>query len=461
MHGRGKGLEKIRASSKIRILLSAFWATSAMAAWSAAEQFGSNALVVVSLFVVSSALLTLSLMHGPWSSTFLAALVLAVFHFAAFPSVLQGRYVGEAARVIFYSPDSGPGAMLLSVSGLSAFVSGALIFKRRTSIEGPGGANSSGARIGRVAALLTILLIFIWISLALVQTGTNPFGVSYLEFLDRAQSSAWVLQPLGLVFAWSAMARGRLYWSAVTCFAAWGFMAFFIGLRGEVLFAVVAHAAVLAASRRMPKFKWIVPLIVLTLVAASFGRQVRDEGLANYEFHPEDVGITKAMAELGFSQYVVETTYRWHQINNEPHYSGSTYTAPVERMAARLLGLDVVDGVSDYRLMNSEIIAREGQIGGSVIAEAFHNFGSPGVPGILWLWGFAISFCRSKASWRNHRMLAFEGLLLFLFLWHVRNSFVPLPVQFAYGTGMIFLLTKRISALSSNADSDSGRALVR
>ena len=443
--------DKRTGIERVRIVLAVFWALAALLACSVRAPVSWDVgVVLISLLVVGTGLATLAILHGPWSSSFLAALVLAIFHFAAFPSVLQGDNVGAAAGVTFFAPHTGPQALLLSVSGLSAFVSGSLVFGRRyLRLKDTNSTPHHGSRLGHVSAWATVFFIFLWVFLALVRTGINPLAVSYLDFLDQAEGSAWIMQPLGLFFAWSAMARGKTYNLALLVFCCWGAVAFFIGLRGEVLFPLVAHAAVLAASRRMPKFRWIIPLTALTLLASSLGRQVRDFGIRAYEFRLEDLALSNAMAELGFSQYVVETTVRWHEIQGEPFYRGATYFAPVERMLNRLLGLPVLDGESDLRLMNVEIIAREGQIGGSVIAEALHNFGPAGVPVILGIWGVAISYFRSRVSSEGQRMLAFEGLILFLFLWHVRNSFVPIPMQFFYGLFLILLLTRSSSSRDS------------
>ena len=84
--------------------------------------------------------------------------------------------------------------------------------------------------------------------------------------------------------------------------------------------------------------------------------------------------------------------------------------------------------------MNVEIADRVGPIGGSMIAEAEHNFGLLGVVIIMGLVGAAAAggTSRRRSAWAQVVM----GIIGLLALMHVRNSFAPL---FVWGSAALML----------------------
>ncbi|GGO21873.1 hypothetical protein GCM10010980_23430 [Corynebacterium marinum] len=167
----------------------------------------------------------------------------------------------------------------------------------------------------------------------------------------------------------------------------------------------------------------------------SLVRQLRKTGLGEFDFTGAILSPISAVEEMGFSLRVLHTTISWHEIRNEPFYGGVTYMAPFLRFVEGILGFNRLEGQPDYRLMNIEIGERVGQIGGSIIGEAHHNFGFLGIMCVLLAVGVLIGFLTLKA--RTALVLALLGVITVLFLMHVRNSFAPIP--FWFGVGILFV----------------------
>jgi hypothetical protein len=101
-------------------------------------------------------------------------------------------------------------------------------------------------------------------------------------------------------------------------------------------------------------------------------------------------------------------------------------------------GLPYPDAVDDDRLMNTEISRREGPIGGSVIAEAHHNFGLGGVVAVPFLLGLGLALLERS---RPHPYTdAVIGIVMLNLLTHVRNAFVPIPFEVGVGLALLAVL---------------------
>ena len=88
-------------------------------------------------------------------------------------------------------------------------------------------------------------------------------------------------------------------------------------------------------------------------------------------------------------------------------------------------------------MFNVEIANRVGQIGGSPVAEAFHNFGTVGVVLFMAVLGALLVRLERRSD-------AVVGVVLLPLLIQVRNSFAPVPVQIGIGLLLVALTRMRI-----------------
>ena len=95
---------------------------------------------------------------------------------------------------------------------------------------------------------------------------------------------------------------------------------------------------------------------------------------------------------MGGSLHPVENVVRW-RAEGDPLELGASYWAPLERAAAWVLpGLGTAAAEDDMRIMNVLVTDRVGPIGFSPVAEAYRNFGAPGVAIVLGLLGAALAW---------------------------------------------------------------------
>jgi len=108
------------------------------------------------------------------------------------------------------------------------------------------------------------------------------------------------------------------------------------------------------------------------------------------------------------------------------------------RFFEKLTGWHGGPPVRDDRLFNVEILDRVGPIGGSPVAEGYHDAGLFGVLLLLGAIGCAIGWLeRRPATPLGH---AAVGVLLLPLLGQIRNSFAPVPAQIAVGLLLLLVV---------------------
>jgi hypothetical protein len=160
-----------------------------------------------------------------------------------------------------------------------------------------------------------------------------------------------------------------------------------------------------------------------------------------------ELRLFDAFVEMGGSLHPVEKVVRW-QTEGEAFELGASYWAPIERAAARILpGLRAAAAEDDMRIMNVLVTDRVGPIGFSPVAEAYRNFGPPGVILVLWIFGALLARLDGIAD-RRFAILAIATLYVPLLV-NVRNSFVAVPLQCALGVLFVLAVyaTRHILAL--------------
>jgi len=157
-------------------------------------------------------------------------------------------------------------------------------------------------------------------------------------------------------------------------FGAFALVAVPLGLRGPVLFVV---ATVLAVEvRRGLRIRPLVAIVLAIALLMVIGvvRETRIQGPGALIRGDWSAGPMDAVGEMGFSLYPAVVVRQWHD-QGEPFRHGSTLAAVPLRFAQRIIGPPPPD--DDRRLFNVEVLDRVGPIGGSPIAEGYHNFGIP------------------------------------------------------------------------------------
>src|SRR5699024_3301914 len=133
----------------------------------------------------------------------------------------------------------------------------------------------------------------------------------------------------------------------------------------------------------------------------------------------------------------------------------ATYLVPIQRIFQRVLWLERIPGDQDYGLMNVEVADRVGQIGGSMLGEAHHNFGAIGIMFVLFIVGFTAALFQTRKA--TPLSLALTGLVAGPALMHVRNSFAPIVswVLIAGGLLITAFLYARVLMRSRSAETPS------
>lgn len=388
--------------------------------------------------------------RGVWGFPFLFYIILVIFHSGLYlaPALMnQAPLSLTSSDVLWYlSPQIERAGYLVSI-GLACYAFGfsiaSIVPSGKRAIDSEFANDSESARtrdgIVDVGGAVVLTCVVVWFTIGALTGGPLFFIGSYLTFLQGTEGSLlpWVYLgiSMGLTMCSLDLTRtaGRI---GVAAFAIFSIPAFVLGLRGEVLFPAVAALAVAGARRKVLSTRTFLVTCLLALLAISFVGQVRVAGLSSIGSSNVVVSPVRAIEEMGYSVRPLTASIQWHEAGHEPYLLGSTYTGPFDRQIQGMAGQEVPDATRDPRLMNVEIAERVGNIGGSIIAEAHHNWGSPGVGAILLATGFLVG--RMFRRGMGPVGIALSGDLSVLLLMHVRNSFAPLPGWGAVGVLLVF-----------------------
>lgn len=337
----------------------------------------------------------------------------------------------------------------LAILGMAAFTIAAELASRGARdehVSGPAPAERTSLAVVGLGCLLSGVVIF-----AVAVAGAGGFDLlsgGYLTFIHANESDSTLgygTLLIGFGAILSVLAGGHARLVAWATFGAYAVVAFLIGSRGPVLFALLALLVVEVRQGRRIRTLWTVAGALGVLVLIGLVRQTRLAGFgqpgATSAGSPLD-----ALAEMGYSLRPTAVVLGWHSVG-EPFRDGMTLLAVPVRFLESLTGLHGGSPAYDDRLFNVEIGERAGPIGGSPIAEGYHNFGVLGVVLVMLAIGLVIGRLERlpRAPWGT----ALVGLVLLPLLVQVRNSFGPVPVQLALG--LLLLCLVRIGARSSPA----------
>jgi O-antigen polysaccharide polymerase Wzy-like protein len=395
-----------------------------------------------------AALGSLVALAGTWSAIAVYAAVFWCFHFGLIGSLATGYIspsdlpLGDESWVVgAFSGD----AAILALAGLLAFAAGAsFVYSRREFRRGdsrePEHRAATAHPYGPMGAVLVFGSIASWCLVVLATGGVSGFFVSYEDFLQMTSAFSLPLAIISRALACGVVltVSGGPGWhrtSAMVAYAAFAVVALPIGLRTEVMFPAVAAVVALARCGRTFSSIKAGALAAALLLLIPLIREVRTTGVSAL---PQALVAPRldALVEMGESLHPVEQVIRWHA-EGEPYEYGSSYWAPFERAAARLLpGVDPMAAEDDLRLMNVLVLDRIGAIGFSPVAEAYRNFGPAGVVVVLALFGAAMAGIDTIRD-RQTAVLAIATVYPPLLI-NIRNSFVSVPAQCAAGILVVF-----------------------
>jgi len=365
---------------------------------------------------------------------------------------------GDAGLVVplagawIYGPEV-PAVTQLCLFGMVAFTAGVLLARRGATDRVDEDAEQSSGRIGTVGLGLAGIGFLAFVAAVVAGGG---LGGSYGTLFAASQGSALLTYGvlflgLGVVFATvGTPTQRRLGLAAFAFFALIGLP---LGMRGPVLFlAVVILAIEVRRGRRVhPGVVLLVGIGVLVLVGVV--RETRAEGPGAILHGDWLSAPSDAVSEMGYSLYPSVIVHQWHAAG-EPYRNGATLVAVPLRYAERLTG--ETPSLTDDRLFNVEMMQRVGAVGGSPVAEGYHNFGTLGVVGLLGGIGLLIGLLdRRPRSAASAAVLAIALLPLMI---DVRNSFAPVLPQIVLG--LVFLSAALLMPRESRAER-LRRSLVR
>lgn len=277
--------------------------------------------------------------------------------------------------------------------------------------------------------------------------GFSLLSGGYAVFLqanesDGALGYGTLCIGVGAICAVVAGGRARVIgWAG---FIGYAVVAFLIGTRGAVLFPLLALLVAEARCGRPLRRLWAIVGGLVVLVGIGIVRQTRLTGIALPSVTSILAAPLDAVAEMGFSLRPVVVVLGWHG-SGEPFRDGSTLIAVPLRFIETLIGGPGGLPAYDDRLFNVEILRRVGPIGGSPVAEAYHNFGTVGV--VLLLAALGVMVGRIERG-PNTALGAARVALLVPLLLQIRNSFAPVPAQLA----LVFVLLGIVLIWSSRPE---------
>lgn len=354
-----------------------------------------------------------------------------LFHGGLLLSVaVRGDSVSEDAR--WLEDAHTPQAVSLAVLGMAGYTLAA-------GLAGRGAPATVASRDGAVAGPLGVAVqvagVGVFVAALVRAGGTDLLAGGYNTFVevngsDPTLAFGILCSGMGAVLAVSAGGRARI--AGWVGFGLYAVIALPLGTRGEVLFPLVAMA-VIEARRHRIRTLWTFLGVVTVLLLAGVVRQTRIGGLAALSPSSWLTAPLDAVAEMGFSLRPVVVVLGW----DEPQRAGATFVAVPVRFLESFLGWHGGPPAYDDRLFNVEIANRVGHIGGSPVAEAYHNFGTLGV--VLFM--AALGALLARLEWRTDAVL---GVVLLPLLIQVRNSFAPVPVQIGFGLLLVLLSRVRV-----------------
>jgi hypothetical protein len=290
---------------------------------------------------------------------------------------------------------------------------------------------------------LLLLCTLSWYMLMVLVGGGKLLFSSYVEYLSAVSPYSWLLGLIWLMIGWGIVlvVSGPSSRTRNWGFAALGVLAttaFATGLRGDLLFPLVAAGVARAKSGRPLPIKLTAVAVIVALLASSALQTLRLYGVRHAQEAEVEASVASGLQELGMSLRPVERAVAWRE-SGEPLRLGSSYWAPFDRaLVYAVPGWERPPAARDTRLMNVLVQQRVGMIGFSPVAESYLNFGVAGVLAVMALLGFVLGRFDQLPATRLHQVTV--GLILVPLLVNVRNSFAEVPAHLVLSVALILFM---------------------
>ena len=354
----------------------------------------------------------------------------------------DGLHEHKQSAWVYYAGT--PHAVSLAILGMVAFTISTEIFRTPRDItdqrclpdENNGNVErDSLAKIGLTVETLGILL---FIAGVIQIDGLDSGWGTYNAFRDALESGAAsralvysaLLVSIGAIFSVAAGGRTRIV--AWWVFAIYTVLSLRLGARSQSLFPLITLLAIEARRGVRLKTAWtsIGAPILLSLICLV--RQIRAVGIANIE----SISPWEGVAEMGYSLRPTVTVLDWHLSGESLRY-GDTLVATIARFVETLFFLEHGTIAPGSRLFSEEITDRVGTIGGSPIAEGYHNFGLVGVALAMVAIGWTLGWIERIP--RTPRGNALVGVVMCPLLTDVRNFSSVILVPLTLGLSLLWL----------------------
>jgi hypothetical protein len=343
----------------------------------------------------------------------------------------------------FYTPENRL-AIYIAMLSLLAYTIGVLsvarFAKRAHAVPPPDPARERA--LGVLGLLMVGGALAVWLHGLTTSAGLGMLVSSYGQYLDAtAQVRSGVIflcMNLGVAFL-AAAAPSPQQRVGFVLVGLWAVLAFSLGLRGEILFPAAIMAVLLARRGIMLPMRWVLVGVFGLLFLIPFIKHMRKVGLSEVASAQIQFSPLGTFTELGASLAPLTYTISWVE-NGDPLLRGGSYLAPFDRALVYILpGKARIPAAQDFRISNVVVALRVGNIGYSILAEGYRNFGLWGSLLAMALLGMLAMKFETLPSSLLHN--AWLGIIFTPLLMHVRNSFVFVPAHIFVGFAILFIFT--------------------
>jgi hypothetical protein len=332
-------------------------------------------------------------------------------------------------------------AALISLTCAAAFTAGVTVIssksgdRRRQLLRNE--ADVSLAWLGLVEALLGVGFV---VSCVVQGGGRQAFETSYIKLYDSVFAGSFgygvVIFTIGISIALAGVRR-RQFPVLLGVGVLWACVMLLLGARSAALFcALMAVIVLVKRGAIVPRWIAVGAVVAVFWLAAVVGvaRQgaVQDNLAAATDSSPLD-----ALLEMGGSLYTVSLFDNW-VLSGDNLQLGGGYWLPFERAIGLLLPNVRSDLATDPRAASQVLLSRASGLGGSVVAEAYYNFG-PLAPLIVFVpLGLLMAYLDRSA--RASVSTAWLIVLFYPLLMEVRDWFISVPAMIALGAIPLLML---------------------
>jgi oligosaccharide repeat unit polymerase len=285
--------------------------------------------------------------------------------------------------------------------------------------------------------------------------GVQVFQTAYVELYESVFSGTYpygvLLFTIGVSTALMGV-KNRYLWVPIAAQVLYACVMLLLGARSAALLGMVI--AVISLSKRGVKIPRSVAIIsavgVLWLIAVV--GVARQGGVSDNFASASSADPIDALLEMGGSLRTVDVFDEW-TLAGDDFQLGAGYWLPFERGIGFVIPSLRSELVGDPRAASEVLLSRRGGMGGSVVAEAYYNFGLLAPLLVFVPLGWLMAWLDRNA--RTPISAAWLVVVLYPLLLEVRNWFISVPAMLAVGAVPLVLLTLHRRRRKAAQDSES------